>query len=111
MKKMFPVVIGLAAVAIIFLAFNASAHKYQRQQYTPPEETASAESVTSMSDCMNFSASFTSKGLESDKASFHREFGSPVSTAGRTATYNYDKYTKIILDCPGGKCNCRCLGK
>lgn len=111
MKKVSLLILGVAVVGLVFLAFNASAHKYQRKQYTPPEENTSAESMTSMSDCMSFSSSFTSRGKANDAASFKREFGTPLGSTGRTTTYNYDQYTQILLDCPGGKCNCRCLGK
>ena len=111
MKKRYPVILGLVVTTLVFVAFNASAHKYLRKTSTPTQDVIAAESVTSMSDCMNFSASFGSRGRANDQASFKREFGAPISRSGRTTTYNYDNYTRILLDCSGNSCNCRCLSK
>ena len=101
------------AVAFIATAALAGGHKYQQKPFEPvdTEDVAAAESVTSMSDCMTFSASHKTKGHETDKAEFHRQFGEPTSKTGNMMTYNYDKYTKVVLDCTQRSCSCRCLPK
>jgi len=107
---------AVAAVGVIFIAGSiyAGGHKYRQAPYEPPEaagDEASAESVTSMSDCMTFSANHKSKGHAEDKAEFKKQYGEPVSAQGSVFMYNYDKYTNVVLDCMAKKCNCRCLSK
>lgn len=102
------VVVGLGLLAY---AMNASAHKYQKYKYTPPATDTTAESTTSMSDCMTYSANFQCKGKTTNEADLNRQFGEPMSHSGSMTTYNYDQYTKIILDCPGRNCYTRCLAK
>lgn len=112
MKKIGYVLAGFAVIALIAFAMNASAHKYQKKVYAPEsEDVITAESVTSMSDCMSYSANHKSKGVTSDKELFKKQFGEPVSKMGDKTEFSYDNYTKIILDCSTSKCNCRCLSK
>lgn len=112
MKKMGYILAVFAVVALIAVSMNASAHKYQQKAYTPGSENVmAAESVTSMSDCMSYSASHKSRGMTSDKQLFTKQFGQPVGKRGGKTTFDYDNYTNIILDCSGPKCHCRCLSK
>ena len=112
-KALLAVVVAVAFVAVLVGA--ASAGQYKRPKpYVEPSDSGLevfAEKTRSMTDCMTFSASHKSRGAEGDRAEFKRQFGEPVSEAGAVANYNYDKYTKIFLDCSKKMCTCRCLGK
>lgn len=108
--KRFALVMVVAA-AFIATAALAAGNKYRQTPVVVVEEPVNAESVTSMSDCMTFSASHKTKGLEGDKSEFDRQFGQPVSKTGNLMTYNYDKYTKVMLDCSKRSCSCRCVPK
>lgn len=112
MKKL--CLIGLVVgIAALVASLSIAGNKYRQTPYEPPEsgEVAADESVTSMSDCMSFSANHKTKGSETDKAEFKRQFGEPITKNASSITYNYDKYTKIILDCSAKKCDCMCLTK
>ena len=101
------------AVALIATSALAVGNKYKQKAFEPADtsDVAADESVTSMSDCMTFSAGHKTKGLEGDKAEFGKQFGEPVNKAGTLMTYNYDKYTKVMLDCSKKSCSCRCSPK
>ena len=108
--KRFALVVVIVT-AFIATAALASGNKYKQTPVVLVEEPVDSESVTSMSDCMTFSAGHKTKGLEGDKSEFNRQFGEPVSKTGNLMTYNYDKYTKVVLDCSKRSCNCRCSPK
>lgn len=109
MRKTVLLVTVVMGLGLLAYAMSASANKYQKYKYTPPATDTTAESTTSMSDCMTFSANFQCKGKANNEADFNRQFGQPLSHSGSMATYNYDQYTKIILDCSGRGCHTRCL--
>ncbi len=117
MKRMGLAMFGSAVICAVVLGIAVSAHagKYSQPVYNPPQEneliTATPEQVTSMTDCMAYSARHVSKGVAADKEMFKKEYGEPIGTSGSTTEYNYDKYTKIILDCSKKSCNCRCMQK
>jgi hypothetical protein len=96
----------IAVVAIVAVSGVTHAGKYSRPK--PHVVGAGGEMTTSMSDCMSFCSSFPGGSRGSSKAMFNKQFGAPASTQGRVYTYNYDSYTKIILDCSGG-CYARCM--
>ncbi len=112
MKKLclVAVVIGLAALVA---SLSVAGNKYRTSPYEPPEsgEVAADESVRSMADCMEFSTNHKSRGHSGDKAEFKKQFGDPISESVSKITYNYDKYTKVVLNCSGKKCDCMCLSK
>lgn len=110
MKKF--ALVAVVAVAFIATAVYAAGNKYRQPTTLPVEEVVvNAESATSMSDCMTFSASHKTKGMTGDEAEFKRQFGEPVNKTGSLLTYNYDKYTKVLLDCSKKSCSCRCVPK
>lgn len=72
----------------------------------------------SMDSCMNFARNFGSQGTLEDKASFQEQFGMPVEVNTRydvdddvVTVYNFDNFTRIVLDCDYGRCHCRCYPK
>lgn len=72
----------------------------------------------SMNSCMNFARNFGTQGTLEDKVSFQEQFGMPVEVntpydvADDVVTvYNFDNYTRIVLDCAYGRCHCRCYPK
>lgn len=112
MKKL--CVIGLVVgIAVLIASLSIAGNKYRKTPYEPPAsgEVAADESLTSMNDCMTLSANHQTKGPEADKAEFKRQFGDPITTNTSAITYNYDKYTKIVLNCSARKCDCMCLTK
>lgn len=115
MKKILVVAIVAVALSAAWSVFvkNASASKYNKMKYSAPvsAEVADAEKVRSMNDCMSYTANHVSKGHEADHALFSKQFGKATNTSGAVATYNYDDYTKIMLDCSRRLCSCRCLSK
>ncbi len=114
MKRTYLATIVAVTSTLIFAgAVLAGGHKYQKSIDMPDDSGSAAveEAVTSMSDCMTFSASHKSKGHEADKEEFVRQFGQPTGGKGSIHEYNYDKYTKVLLDCSARKCSCRCLAK
>lgn len=116
MKRILFVVIVLAVAAgLMAFATDASAHKYGKMQKTTMQtgggsELASAEQNRSMTDCMEYTANFRSRGMKRDMATFNKQYGGPYSESGRVLTYHYDNYTNIILDCRRG-CITKCLGR
>ncbi len=116
MKRILLIIAVLAVAAgLSALSTEASAHKYRKMQQqtmqTGGSALASAEQNRSMTDCMQYSANFRSKGINNDKSMFKRQYGAPCSESGRTFTYNYDNYTNIVLNCSKGSCFTKCLGK
>lgn len=118
MKKILFIVTALAFVAgLIVFVTDASAGKYNKmkqqtfQTAGTGEEVYSAEKNRSMTDCMDFSANFRSRGKDNDMSTFNRQYGSPLSKHGRICTYSYDNYTNIMLDCSKGRCYSKCMSK
>ena len=119
MKKILFIVAILSFVAgLVVFATDAQAGKYNkmRQQTWQTADTGggdvySAEKNRSMTDCMEFSANFRSRGISKDKAVFNKQYGTPQSQGSRMCTYNYDNYTNIMLDCSKGRCYSKCMSK
>ena len=103
--------IFLTLIAIVMISFDALAHKYKEKQTVTRSQLISAEQTESMSDCMTFCASHKSRGRRRDCAMFAKQFGPMIEDDGLIKEYNYDDYTKVILDCRKGACYCRCLSK
>lgn len=112
MKKLCLIGLAVGVVALV-ASLSMAGNKYRKTPYEPPVsgEVGADEAVTSMSDCMSFSANHKSKGSTGDKEEFKKQFGDPITAQSAVITYNYDKYTKVVLDCAAKKCNCRCLSK
>lgn len=96
-------------VALLMFSTIANAHKYLRKTTDSSPDVMSAEKARSMSDCMTYSANHVSKGCSKDKSMFSKQFGDPIERNGPITSYNYDEYTKIILDCSKASCYCRCM--
>jgi hypothetical protein len=118
MKKIVFIVAALAFVAgLVVFATDASAGKYNkmRQQTWQTAGTGSdlytSEQNRSMTDCMEYSANFRSRGRDRDMAMFKKQYGAPMSQRGGMCTYNYDNYTNIMLDCSRGRCYSKCMSK
>jgi len=107
----FNIILAVVAIAIVTISIEASAHKYKPKKHSAWSETSLmlAEKERSLTDCMTYSANHVSKGRKSDRSMFGRQFGSPSTMNGAVWTYNYDQYTRIVLDCSGSRCSCRCL--
>ncbi|MBT3182782.1 MAG: hypothetical protein HN337_09805 [Deltaproteobacteria bacterium] len=101
----------LTLTAAVLISFDALAHKYKETQGMVRSQLTSAEQTESMSDCMTFCASHRSRGRRKDCAMFSKQFGPMIEDDGILKEYNYDNYTKVILDCRRPSCHCRCLSK
>ena len=100
---------GLVVVVATIVAVSTASHAGKYSRPKPHNSIAAGgEKTASMSDCMSFCSSFPGGSMSKSKAMFNKQFGAPNSTRGRVTTYNYDSYTKIILDCSGG-CYARCM--
>lgn len=69
----------------------------------------------SLDGCMAFTRNFGTQGELEDKQSFQEQFGMPIQANTpydvddeSVTIYNFDNYTRIVLDCQSGQCHCRC---
>ena len=117
MKKANFALFGLAVICFVVIGFVVSAHagKYSKSTTPAPmsQETvnailASPEQTRSMTDCQSYCTNLVTKGQAADKAEFKKQYGEPIGQLGSSTEYNYDKYTRILLDCPTKSCSCRC---
>jgi len=103
------IVFGIILLTTMITAISTASYaggKYSRPKtYTV---TAGGEKTESMSDCMSFCSSFVGGSARKSKAMFKKQFGEPISVVREVSTYDYDSYTKIILDCSRG-CYARCM--
>ncbi|MFA5812865.1 MAG: hypothetical protein WC956_11150 [bacterium] len=113
MKKTNFALFGLAVICVVVLGMAVCA---QAGQYTRPtaDQPMSAigvppEQTRSMTDCQSYCTNLVTKGQAADKAEFKRQYKEPIGQLGSSTEYNYDKYTKIFLDCPTKTCTCRCV--
>ena len=109
MKKHSWLIVFLVGSILTFMPlFNASSQDYSFDQ----------QRKESMGSCMTFARNFGSQGTLEDKNSFQEQFGMPVQVNTPydvdddvVTVYNFDNYTRIVLDCAYGRCHCRCYPK
>lgn len=120
MKRIIFIVAALAFVAgLVAFATDASASKYNKMREQTWQKAGtgtgsdlySSEQNRSLTDCMEYSANFRSRGKTKDMAAFNKQYGTPLNKSSRVCTYSYDNFTNIMLDCSRGSCYSKCMSK
>ncbi len=102
-------IFGIILITAMIIAISTASHaggKYSRPKTY--SVTAGGEETASLSDCMSFCSTFVGGSARKSKTMFKKQFGEPISVVRGVSTYDYDSYTKIILDCSRG-CYARCM--